>query len=75
MLVPLIPMASLGEGLRVSAHAPDGVIEAIEATGDSFCLGVQWHPERAAGAHRDDLFGAFVSSCRSRTTAPTKGES
>jgi putative glutamine amidotransferase len=29
----------------VSAAAPDGVIEAIEKPGASFCVGVQWHPE------------------------------
>jgi len=36
-----------GNNLRVVAHAPDGVIEAVEWTGDaSWILGVQWHPER-----------------------------
>lgn len=35
----------LGRGMRVSACSPDGVIEAIEAEDDSFCLGVQFHPE------------------------------
>lgn len=35
----------LGAGLRVSAVAPDGVVEAVEGTGDAFCVGVQWHPE------------------------------
>jgi putative glutamine amidotransferase len=32
-------------GFRVSATAPDGVIEAIEDPAARFCLGVQWHPE------------------------------
>jgi putative glutamine amidotransferase len=39
----------LGAGLRPSAFAPDGVIEAVEwnlKEGQSFLLGVQWHPER-----------------------------
>ena len=27
------------------AHAADGTLEAIEAPGERFCLGVQWHPE------------------------------
>jgi putative glutamine amidotransferase len=36
---------ALGEGLRVSAVAPDGVIEAVEGTGDAWVVGVQWHPE------------------------------
>jgi putative glutamine amidotransferase len=31
--------------LRVTAHAPDGVVEAVEAPGKRFVLGVQWHPE------------------------------
>jgi putative glutamine amidotransferase len=32
-------------GFRVSATAPDGVVEAIEDPSAAFCLGVQWHPE------------------------------
>ncbi|MEU3348325.1 gamma-glutamyl-gamma-aminobutyrate hydrolase family protein [Streptomyces sp. NPDC006700] len=35
----------LGEGLRASAHATDGTVEAVELPGDRFALGVQWHPE------------------------------
>jgi putative glutamine amidotransferase len=36
-----------GRDLRVTAHAPDGIIEAVEWTGDShWIVGVQWHPER-----------------------------
>lgn len=37
---------TLGKGLKVSAVAPDGVVEGIELeTGRSFAVGVQWHPE------------------------------
>lgn len=33
--------------LRITARAPDGVIEAVETTDpDRFLVGVQWHPER-----------------------------
>jgi len=35
-----------GDGLRVVARTPDGVVEAIEDTGDRWFVGVQWHPER-----------------------------
>lgn len=36
-----------GRNLRVVAHAPDGVIEAVQWTGDAnWIVGVQWHPER-----------------------------
>ena len=38
-------VADLGAGLRVSARAPDGIIEALE-TPDGRILGVQFHPER-----------------------------
>jgi putative glutamine amidotransferase len=38
-------LREVGSGLRVVAHAPDGVIEAVEGTGSSFVAGVQCHPE------------------------------
>jgi putative glutamine amidotransferase len=34
---------TLGAGLKISARAGDGVVEAIE--GDGYVLAVQWHPE------------------------------
>ncbi|HEU4990114.1 MAG TPA: gamma-glutamyl-gamma-aminobutyrate hydrolase family protein [Gemmatimonadaceae bacterium] len=35
-----------GEGLRVVARADDGIVEALEWTGDDWWMvGVQWHPE------------------------------
>jgi len=57
----------LAAGLRVSATAPDGVIEAIEDPEARFCLGVQWHPENfwRTGEFRP-LFEAFVEAA-SRT--------
>ena len=46
-----------GRNLRVTAHAPDGIIEAVEWTGDSnWIVGVQWHPERMEG----DPFAAAI---------------
>jgi putative glutamine amidotransferase len=47
--------------LTPSAWAEDGLVEAVEATGRRFCLGVQWHPE--AGADRR-LFEALVSAAQ-----------
>jgi putative glutamine amidotransferase len=35
-------------GLRASAKAADGMIEAVEHTGLPWLLGVQWHPEKSA---------------------------
>ena len=38
-------LATVGRGLRATARAPDGVIEAIESD-DGLVLAVQFHPER-----------------------------
>jgi putative glutamine amidotransferase len=54
---------SPGAGMRVAARAEDGLIEAIEDEDHRFCVGVQWHPEKLSGIHRDGLFGAFVAAC------------
>ena len=39
---------TLGAGLKPTAHAPDGIIEAVEGTGTQFLVAVQWHPEELA---------------------------
>ncbi len=53
----------LAPGLRVSARAPDAIVEAVEMTDRSFFLGVQWHPERIADRpEQRELFRAFVSA-------------
>ncbi|TVQ35738.1 MAG: gamma-glutamyl-gamma-aminobutyrate hydrolase family protein [Geminicoccaceae bacterium] len=54
-------------GLVVSGRAPDGVIEAIEAPGHRFAVGVQWHPEYGVSAADRPLFEAFVEASRDRT--------
>jgi putative glutamine amidotransferase len=51
----------LADGLTATAHAPDGVVEAIEVADHRFALGVQWHPERRP---ETGLFAAFVAACR-----------
>ena len=53
----------VAEGFRVSATAPDGVIEAIEEPAARFCLGVQWHPENfwRTGEFRP-LFEGFLEA-------------
>jgi putative glutamine amidotransferase len=59
----------LGEGLRAVAWAPDGIIEAVEATGETLYLGVQWHAEGLVDhfEHRR-LFEAFVAQAAEWTT-------
>src|SRR5262249_55475752 len=55
----------LGEGLRVAAVAPDGVIEAIETTDPNwFCIGVQGHPESEnASALGMPPLQCFIQAC------------
>lgn len=55
-----------GRNLRVVAHAPDGVIEAVEWTGDSnWVTGVQWHPERMPGDPlAEALFSELLAAAR-----------
>lgn len=36
---------AVGDGLIVTARAPDGIIEGLEIADHPFCVGVQWHPE------------------------------
>lgn len=50
-------------GFRPAAKSPDGVIEAIERIeGDSFVIGVQWHPEMLARVSESmqNIFNCFV---------------
>jgi putative glutamine amidotransferase len=53
----------LGSGLRAVAHAADGTVEAIEAPGPRFVVGVQWHAEGLVGQPRHSvLFDALVEA-------------
>jgi putative glutamine amidotransferase len=55
----------LGEGLRVSARAPDGTIEAVEDPDRPFLVGVQWHAETLLHRpYETALFRSFVDACR-----------
>jgi putative glutamine amidotransferase len=62
---------TLGRGLVARAHAPDGVIEAVELEGRPFALGVQWHPEMQAAEDPRQLrlFEALVERARARRRA------
>lgn len=54
----------LGEGLAVTATAPDGLIEALEGRGGRYLVGVQWHPEALTDTQDapKDLFREFVQT-------------
>jgi putative glutamine amidotransferase len=58
----------LGDGLRATAFASDGLIEGIEGTGDAFVLGVQWHLESLTGSEprHAALLAALVQAAEER---------
>jgi putative glutamine amidotransferase len=59
-----------GKNLRIVAHAPDGVVEAVEWTGDTnWVTGVQWHPERMTvnDIFAKALFTEFAAAARKAT--------
>ncbi|MFG2909774.1 gamma-glutamyl-gamma-aminobutyrate hydrolase family protein [Kitasatospora sp. NPDC048286] len=78
-----IPVASghhqavdrVGDGLRVSARADDGCVEAVEASGDpraAWTVGVQWHPEALEpdSELRLPLFRALLAQVNAQTDGP-----
>jgi putative glutamine amidotransferase len=56
----------LGDGLIVSARDGDGVVEAVEIPGETFTVGVQWHPEERLDDLR--LFAGVVAAARDYAT-------
>lgn len=61
---------ALGEGLRVVARAPDGVIEAVELDDAPWCEAVQWHPELSAADDpiQQRLFDALIRRAASASS-------
>ena len=62
-------VGKVGENLKSTAWAKDGVIEGLEDTrADRFVLGVQWHPELSWKT--DDLsrriFTEFIEACKNQ---------
>jgi putative glutamine amidotransferase len=54
----------LGAGLVATAHAPDGLVEALEGSDGSYLVAVQWHPEALTDADERPrrLFAEFVEA-------------
>lgn len=55
----------VGEGCRIVAWAPDGMVEGLEHE-TKWLIGVQWHPEDTAhdDATQQNLYDAFVAQAR-----------
>lgn len=68
-------VATVPDGLRVVAHAPDGTVEAVEGTVDgTLFAGVQWHPELMLdGAGGQPLFDALAAAAASHAVRRVGG--
>lgn len=58
-------IAHLTPPVIASAHASDGVVEAIELPAQKFALGLQWHQEHFVGTDHvgNKMFNHLVQSC------------
>ncbi len=59
-----------GSNMNVVAKSDDGLVEAIEANGSRFVVGVQWHPERDFETMKP-LFEEFIRHCSERREKQT----
>jgi gamma-glutamyl-gamma-aminobutyrate hydrolase PuuD len=64
---------TLGEGLEPMAVADDGLVEAIYDPSLSFCIGLQFHPERMLAEYAGNrrLFEAFGDAVRRAAASST----
>lgn len=68
-------IARLARGFRVSANALDGVIEAVEAVGEWWAMGVQWNPMSSTSSGLDiQLFRGLIQACVQRIEAAAHDE-
>jgi putative glutamine amidotransferase len=54
----------IGAGLKVTARAPDGIVEAMEDPERRFLVAVQWHPEDRPSTRDAHIFSAFAKAVR-----------
>jgi putative glutamine amidotransferase len=67
-------VARVGDGLRITAHSPDGIVEGMEWIADDWwMLGVQWHPEELVDDNKPwdrGLFKALAEQARKMSFRP-----
>lgn len=60
-------ISTVPQGWRVAAHAPDGVIEALEHERHPWAIALQWHPELSIKDSRQQrIFQAFIKAAQNR---------
>jgi putative glutamine amidotransferase len=58
-------VVELTNAVEATAHAEDGIVEAIEVPGHPFALGIQWHQELFVGSDHpgNAIFAGLISAC------------
>lgn len=57
-------ISRVGEGLKPTVFASDGLVEGLEVQGARFAVGVQWHPEcLPSHPETQKLFRSFIEAC------------
>lgn len=66
----------LGRELKAVAWTQDGLIEAVEGTGKTFVLGVQWHPEMSFQKYPEQIapFTVFMEAVTKSSSVPQRKE-
>ena len=59
----------IGDGLKVNAYSPDGIVEGIESESGSYIVGIQWHPELENTIQNKRIFESFLKACSIRSQA------
>ena len=60
-------LKDIAPDLRVTGHAPDGLVEAVELPDHPFGLAVQWHPEWMIDQRSTrNLFRAFIEAAEKK---------
>lgn len=57
-------VVELADEIVASAHAPDGIVEAIELPAHPFAIGIQWHQELLTGTDHpgNRIFQGFIKA-------------
>jgi putative glutamine amidotransferase len=63
---------TVGDGLMVTAHAPDGTIEGVESAEHRFVVAVQFHPEELQGI--DERMRRLFTALVQQSAVGTRGD-
>jgi putative glutamine amidotransferase len=58
-------VAEVTDAVEATAHADDGIVEAIEVPGHPFAVGIQWHQELLVGSDHpgNAIFAGLIGAC------------